>query len=47
MSSDFARILLELEYFKDKIIYHNNSNEINFEATLLSHDAMKKLVNIH
>ena len=47
MSSEFANFLLKSEYFKDKIIYHSNSDEINFEATLLSHDAMKKLVENH
>ena len=47
MNSDFAKFLQESDYLKDKIIYHNDTDEINFEATLLSHDAMKKLVNNH
>ena len=41
------KILLESENFKDKIIYHNNSNEINFEAALLSHNVIEKLIYNH
>ena len=44
MNGEFAKFLLESEYFKDKIIHSNNSDEINFEATLLSHNVIKKLI---